>query len=257
MVRRAAEVLSSPPMTFKGLRSLARPLRRLQRSIVGTQDHFLKHCRGVIHVGANTGQERTLYASYGLNVVWIEPIPDVYDTLVANLRDVASTQRAIRALITDEAGREYDFHVANNDGMSSSILDLHQHRDIWPDVGYVRSIAMRSKTLPAALQEADIDLNQYDALVMDTQGSELLVLQGARPILGNFRFIKSEAANFESYRNCAKASDITEFLRAFGFRQIRRYRVAKGHAGGEYFELLFQRDASYLTAAAQSWLSAR
>ena len=34
-------------------------------------DVFLKSVSGVIHVGANTGQERDLYAKYHLDVVWI------------------------------------------------------------------------------------------------------------------------------------------------------------------------------------------
>ena len=36
---------------------------------------FLADARGVIHVGANVGQERDLYAAYRLPVVWIEPTP--------------------------------------------------------------------------------------------------------------------------------------------------------------------------------------
>jgi hypothetical protein len=37
-------------------------------------DRFLKDCSGVIHVGANSGQERHLYAQHRLPVIWIEPL---------------------------------------------------------------------------------------------------------------------------------------------------------------------------------------
>lgn len=43
-----------------------------------TENSFLSKGRGVIHVGANAGQERELYAAFGLHVIWIEPIPDVF-----------------------------------------------------------------------------------------------------------------------------------------------------------------------------------
>ena len=54
-------------------------------------DKLLKKVRGVIHVGANTGQEIQLYVKYGLSVVWIEPIPEVFETLKSNLTDISKS----------------------------------------------------------------------------------------------------------------------------------------------------------------------
>ena len=45
------------------------------RKAFSPRDAYLKRVTGVIHVGANAGQERELYASFHLDVVWIEPIP--------------------------------------------------------------------------------------------------------------------------------------------------------------------------------------
>ena len=72
------------------------------------RDHgqFGGHVRGVVHVGANTGQERLIYDKEGLNVLWIEPIPSVFDTLVANIRALPK-QRAVCALVTDQIGRAH------------------------------------------------------------------------------------------------------------------------------------------------------
>ena len=63
-----------------------------------------------------------------------------------------------------------------------------------------------------------IDRARYDALVMDTQGSELLVLRGAEPVLEHFRFIKTEVPDFEAYAGCAQLDDIERFLRATRLR---------------------------------------
>jgi FkbM family methyltransferase len=123
-------------------------------------DDFLRSCSEVIQVGANSG-ERELYAQHGLNVVWIEPIPEVYTALTDNIVGSPS-QTAINALITDKDGEKYTLHVANNQGASSSILDLHDDRDIWPEVHYVRDIAVSSATLPAALHKAGVGSLAYD-----------------------------------------------------------------------------------------------
>jgi FkbM family methyltransferase len=212
-------------------------------AIYGERNDFLKKSRGIIHIGANDGEERHLYAEHGLKVIWIEPIPDVFQRLVENIRDFPD-QRAINALITNEDGALCTLHISNNSGHSSSILDLHLHKDIFPEVTFTHDITLRSIRLPTAL--ADIDLSQYDAMVLDTQGSELLILQSAATILGGFNFIQVEAANFEAYRNCATVDTLNTFLRSHGFRLLHKDLQARRAAGGEYFDLLFARRARLL-----------
>jgi FkbM family methyltransferase len=162
---------------FAATRPIAgRLLRYVHRRLYGEPDDYLEQCSGVIHVGANTGQERDIYARHDLKVAWIEPIPEQFEILRKNIRSL-SGQVAINALITDQDAKPYTFHVANNDGASSSILDLHSHKDIWPDVHYIRDMEMKSSTLKTAPETSKVDLGRYDALVLDTQGSEMLVLQ--------------------------------------------------------------------------------
>ena len=62
-------------------RAIARA-RGILSAIRGREDDpdaFLRRVRGLVHVGANTGQERESYASHGLSVIWVEPIGDVFD----------------------------------------------------------------------------------------------------------------------------------------------------------------------------------
>src|SRR5438046_1455790 len=81
----------------------------------GDTDRFLKEASGVIHVGANVGEERELYDRHGLRVVWIEPISEVFETLTANIAGFPR-QRALQYLVTDQDGTEHQFHVASNNG---------------------------------------------------------------------------------------------------------------------------------------------
>ena len=160
---------------------------------------FLKDCSGVIHVGANSGQERHLYAQHRLPVIWIEPLDAAFKSLLMNIRNLPD-QTAIKALVTDRDGDRHILHIASNDGASSSILDFNQVNDIWPDIHYVDKVEVQSSTLPTAL--AGTDWTACNALVLDTQGTELLILKGAEPILKHFKYIKTEAADFELYKDC-------------------------------------------------------
>lgn len=223
------------------LSSLRRFAGAVKRRFFPPPDSFLASCRGIIHVGANVGQERFTYASHNLAVVWIEPLPEQFAILQSNIQEF-DNQTAINALITDEDGKSYGFHVSNNNGESSSILDLHLHKDIWPEVRYTHDIQLVSSTLPSALQKYDVNLNDYDALALDTQGSELTILRGAKPILRSFKFIQIEAPDFESYKDCATAIRIRDFMRSVDFKFYRKTKFAEGKMGEKYFDLLFKRN---------------
>jgi FkbM family methyltransferase len=213
-------------------------LRRLRRLFTPDPDRFLRAARGVVHVGANVGQERELYRRHALEVLWIEPIPEVFTRLAQNIAGVPR-QRALRALVTDRDDAEYEFHIANNDGESSSILELKEHRDVWPTVDFTRTIKLKSNTLATLLERERIDLTRYDALVMDTQGSELLVLRGAEPLLEGFKFIKTEVPDFEAYAGCAKLDEIGRFLQARGYVEMARHWFASRPGGGRYYDVVY------------------
>lgn len=215
-------------------------LRRIRRWFAPDPNRFLRSVHGVVHVGANVGQERELYRRHDLDVLWIEPIPEVFATLTANLAGFPR-QRAIEALVTDRDGEPYQFNIANNGGESSSILALKEHRDVWPKVNFTKSLTLHSTTLASLLARERVDPTRYDALVMDTQGSELLVLKGAEPVLAQFRFIKTEVPDFEAYEGCARLDDIDRFLTARGFKELARHRFASRSAGGSYFDVVYGR----------------
>jgi FkbM family methyltransferase len=225
------------------IKRLSRRATQLVNRFRPDPDRFLQQVPGVIHVGANEGQERDTYDRHGLKVIWIEPIPEVFATLQAYLRDYPR-QAAYQYLVTDRDDSQHPFHIASNSGASSSILDLKLHKDVWPDITYERTVVMRGTTLSSLLKRESIDPADYPALVMDVQGSELLVLKGAVDILSAFRFIKTEVPNFEAYAGCCQLADIEEFLTARGFREFSRRRFAEHPAGGSYFDIVYERRIS-------------
>ncbi|MGB3810764.1 MAG: FkbM family methyltransferase, partial [Parvibaculum sp.] len=182
---------------------------------------FLRGLKGVIHVGANTGQERHQYAEHALDVLWVEPIESVFAELVANIAPLPR-QTAVRALLTDKSGEKITLNIANNNGASSSILQLKQHKDIWPHIHYVEKVEMVGETLPDLLARSGHSVHNYDGIILDTQGSELMILRGAASLLSRFRVIQAEVADFESYEGCCTVSEMDTFLRDAGFFEAHR-----------------------------------
>jgi len=223
------------------LPALRRAYQRLKRTVRPTMDtRFLQHVSGVVHVGANTGQERAVYDSFRIPVLWIEPIPEVFAALQRNLAGYAD-QQAIQALVADVDGQEVEFHVASNDGASSSMLAPARHGELWPSVTFDRTLRLRTQTLPSLVKQHGVDIRRYDALVMDTQGSELRVLKGAEPLLSQFRFVKTEAADFESYVGCCRLDELEAYLRTQGFEEYSRVRFRNQEPGKAYYEVVYRR----------------
>ena len=216
-----------------------RAISKLRR-IFFPLDSFLKRVPGVIHVGANTGQERHHYASFGLNVLWIEPIPAVFEELRSNISGFPN-QCAYCYLLAAENGTEYTFHVANNGGASSSIFDFAEHRKVWPDVFYTHDLHITATTLVRLIDIEKINLRSYGALVLDTQGSELLVLKGAIPVLGRFHFVKTEVADFDSYAGCCQLAELTDFMSQYGFVISRKEPFAAQDGLGTYYDVVYKR----------------
>jgi FkbM family methyltransferase len=213
---------------------------RIERFIPSNMDGFLNQVPGLIHIGANDGGERDKYSKYGLGVIWIEPNPDVFENLRNNIAGYPG-QKAYQYLVTDKDDLEYEFHIANNRGLSSSILDLNLHLALCPDIIYEKTIKLRSVTLPSLLKNELIRIDEYPALVMDTQGSELLVLKGAKDIVSAFKYIKIEVADFESYKGCCQLEDIDQFMKIHDFEELSRLKFAEIAGGGSYYDIVYKR----------------
>lgn len=198
---------------------------------------ILLQAEGVIHVGAHVGQERDDYAAHDLKVMWFEPQPDVFETLRANLVGYPK-QVAFDYLITDKDGDVYIFHISNNDrGASSSIFEMGKDSvEVMPELQYVATMEVKSHKLDS------LPTQGFDALVLDVQGSELLVLNGAVETLKHVRFVQAESYDAEFYVGGATTPGIREFLTAQGFEEVESRMVP--WARGNVYELFFEKGRS-------------
>jgi FkbM family methyltransferase len=193
---------------------------------------------GAIHIGANFAQEADLYKNKNMNVIWIDALSN--EKLTNRLKQYP-LQLFINELITDQDGKEYTFYISNNEGASSSILELEEHKEVWPEVNYSNSIKLKSKKLDTVISEHNINARDYPSLVMDAQGSELMILKGASQYLKTCEEIILEAPNFNSYKNCPQVNHFDDYLMKEGFKQINKERFAsKGNK--EYYNILYKNN---------------
>ncbi|MFA6961810.1 MAG: FkbM family methyltransferase [Opitutaceae bacterium] len=201
-------------------------------------DFFLCRVKGVTHIGANRGQERDLYDSYGLKVLWIEALPDAYNDLSKHLSGHPD-QLALEALVLDQDGRQTTFNISSNDGQSSSMFAFGRHQELWDEISMVSTIQLTGITFSTLVSREKIDVSAYNSLVLDTQGSELLVLKGMGTLLGNFRFIKAEAADFDAYTGGCTLTDIDNYLHRRGFARILAVPMMSRQGVGTYYDAVY------------------
>jgi FkbM family methyltransferase len=204
-------------------------------------DGYLRNVSGLIHVGANLGQERRYYWLLGIDVIWVEPIREIYDRLVDNLAPYPR-QRAVNALLTDKDGEQVEFQIANNNGASSSILALEDHALIFPDIEYVERRTIESTTLPTLVEREKIPLDLFQALTLDVEGAERLVLEGAGDLLGRFRYVKCEVSDFPSRSGTPTARELDGIMRAAGFQELARRQFSLGPDGqGASWDIVWKK----------------
>lgn len=205
-------------------------------------DDFLRTIYGVIHVGGSVGQEHHLYDKHGLSVIWIEALDSAFQELTDVIQELPN-QVAFRRLITDRDSTNYPFYVSNNQGISSSIFKPTGHKEIWPQVTFDETIELESSTLSTLFKEEKIDVSLYQALVLDTQGSELLVLKGLGDLITTFKYIKTEATDFEAYEGCCLMEELDSYLTKFGFKKIITEDMTDRAEGGNFYDILYARES--------------
>lgn len=180
--------------------------------------------KGVLHVGANVGEEAVQYEAAGIkNVVWIEANPEIFKTLVMNVSGLG--HRCFNFCAGDENNESVTFHVANNGGQSSSVLPLGTHKRNHPSVHYTHDIQvpmMRIESFFSYIptQSERYDLKDIDFLSMDIQGFELNALKGMGDLLNHFKWVYLEVNKEEVYKGNGLARQVYKYLEQFGFRVI-------------------------------------
>ncbi len=174
--------------------------------------------RGIIHIGAHEGQEMQEYQVMGADkVLFVEANPSVFERLKLHIAGIPNVWLA-NCAISNQNGT-VNLRVNSHD-MSSSILPLKLHKEIYPGMLEVDQVTVTSKTLDSLMQESPLNSSEFNILVIDIQGAELLALQGARETLKYIDAISTEVNCEELYEGCALIDQVDDFLKVYGFQRV-------------------------------------
>lgn len=188
--------------------------------------------RGVLQVGANSGQEVGYFLQNGItHAAMIEPLDGPFAVLAhrcAGLPDYVPVQ----ALCGSADGRSVQFHIASNNGESSSMFAPARHLQDYPWVQFGQTVTLQTFTLDrvvAAVAQQRPDVTAaFDLLFMDVQGAELEVLKGAPQVLQQVRYIYTEVGQGGGYDGAVELGELMHFLRAWDFRMYEMAMNAEG-----------------------------
>lgn len=187
--------------------------------LINDLEVHIKAPKWAIHVGGHEGQERLWYDKAGFEgVIWFEPNKVLFKRLKENIGEYYN-QFAVNLGVHDTL-KEATLHVSDNDGQSSSLLDLGTHKTHHPKVHYIGDQVIELTRLDEWFERAGIDICNCNFLNVDTQGVELNVIKSLGDKVKCFDYIYAEINEEHLYKDCALVGDIDAYLSEFGFKRM-------------------------------------
>jgi FkbM family methyltransferase len=151
---------------------------------------------GVIHVGAHWGEEAEAYQKNGaIKAIWVEANPMCMKTLKENVKKYENPyvfemqSFCINACLSDKDDEIVTFNISNNEGQSSSFLDLEYHKIAHQEVVYESKFQTNTKTLNSIFEDYSLFPEDFSFLNADIQGAELKALKGMESYLSSIKYI--------------------------------------------------------------------
>jgi FkbM family methyltransferase len=171
--------------------------------------HFVRKggkIRGVVHVGANDGEEIPFYLALGAQkVMAFEPLAQH-----ARLPNQFDKRVWFWPIALGDGNYSKVLNVSEGTGKGSTFLQEIDTGYQWVD---------RQFANVRRFDHLYIDLAPYNVLVVDVQGMELEVLKGFGKQLQAFDFLNIECSAVPLYVGEAPASAVIDYLSLQGFEQ--------------------------------------
>ena len=221
------------------LRSLTAPIRKNEKFFIPFKDVVASHAsehlyravrmirksgcttkgKQILDLGANDGSTTRFFAVHfpECQVTGFEPIQAMFTKAQDTIRNYPNAS-LIKVACSDSEG-EADFHVSAN-FLSSSLLPGRQEELEKESVDYQKAVAETSleKVKTTRLDTAAKDLKEILLIKIDTQGTELMILQNGIETLKKTQFVLTEVNNHTMYENTCQYYEVDTFLRSQGFK---------------------------------------
>jgi FkbM family methyltransferase len=180
---------------------------------------------GVLHLGANVGEEAPVYHQLGIEkVIWVEGNPEIYERLRVNI--LAYPGQIGFNFLVGNKNEDATLHISNNGSQSSSVLELGTHTIAHPEVHYTHDVKVKMHKVEDIFNDisvvtgGQVTLKDCDFLNLDLQGYELEALKGMGDTLNQFKWVYSEVNKAELYKGCALIEDMDTYLLGSGFKRV-------------------------------------
>lgn len=175
--------------------------------------------RGVIHLGAHKGEELNFYRKLKVtNIILYEANKNLINLLKFKSFFFnfffRMNIKVINKIIYNQ-DKPYRLNITSNT-QSSSILNLGLHKELYPNIVQKEEILVEGSTLNSEFKNL-FNINYFNILNMDIQGSELLALLGANQIIDKLDVIYTEINYDYVYEDCALINEIDEYLKKYNF----------------------------------------
>ena len=173
---------------------------------------------GVLHIGAHYGEEIKDYINYDIkNLVFFEPLSKSLEILEENLSAYANQSNIqIFPYALGNEEKDVEMYVSDHGGMCSSILKPKIVLEQYPGIKFPSKETVKM----IKLDDAEIDIADYNFMNIDVQGYELEVLKGSKRILKNIDYVYTEINVDEVYEDAPHVDKLDEFLSTYGFSRV-------------------------------------
>jgi FkbM family methyltransferase len=188
----------------------------------------------IIDVGASDGGfAKKIRAHFPDTCMYcFEPIPESFDSL--NKQFLNDKNFVSFNLACSDSEGEINFNKHISPGTSSMLEMADLHKNAYPGSAPYETIRVKTVLLDNALKE--YQLKENILLKIDVQGAELKVLSGATNMLHRTKLIFTEVNFGEMYKGNALITDITDFLKPYGFRLQGIENVSQNLADGSFLQ---------------------
>jgi FkbM family methyltransferase len=167
---------------------------------------------GVIHIGIHDGDEIEIYNNLNIkNIICFEPMPEAIEVFRSRF-----PYQDIQPLALSSASGVRSFFVTN-DGRQSQTSSFFDIRPEYINMtgGIKDIINVDTIRFDEWYKDNNINLSNYDTLIIDTQGSELEVLQGFGNLLSIFKYFIIECSEKAIYIGGSDAQLVVDYLNQY------------------------------------------
>ena len=107
-------------------------------------------------------------------------------------------------------------YVSDHGGMCSSVLKPKIVLEQYPGIKFPRKETVKM----IRLDDAEIDISDFNFINIDVQGYELEVLRGSENTLNNIDYVYTEINVEEVYENAPHVDELDKFLSTYGFSRV-------------------------------------